>query len=473
VLGRVRKVIQADGQYTETTRTLTTTTIRDEAARLTVATEGPFGLTQLTDADGKTWVYSYNESGQLLEIAGPVGDPLQPSVSRTWEYNTDHRVDAETTPESGRVTYDSYNAAGQVEQKTDANGTVFTYAYDGNHRLHTVTAVHGEETVTSTTDFETGTDRVASITTEGVQTTFGYEPGTGRLTSRTENIDGKVFTTAFAYDANDNVASIAYASGREVRYEYDQHGRAKRVYNLATGQNYANQFTYHGSGALSGFTAGNGIATAFTFDPVRYSLYTIDAGTLLQLTYHYDDAGNVLQLDDRRANRSQYFNYDNLDRLARAWDPTPTLGWDIHYAFDAHGNRQAAPSGGQSYEYYGDNPFRLWRINGVGNYAYDANGNLKTGNIAGTGAFTYTYRPDNLMRQATVGATTTQFGYDAGGVRTTRSKDGVTVYSVHAPDGRLLTEWTNTSPTTATAVDYIYAGDRMIGASTRTNLEPR
>jgi hypothetical protein len=126
----------------------------------------------------------------------------------------------------------------------------------------------------------------------------------------------------------------------------------------------------------------------------------------------------------------------------------------------------------QPYTYYPDH-FRLKTIGDpqtTAPFEYDDNGNLTTGPLTGgTGIFTYSYRPDNLLSRAVTAAGTTDFAYDGGALRIKRAvAGGATSYFVKGPDGRLLSEWTPGTGNAVTAHDYIYAGGQLIGVATKT-----
>jgi YD repeat-containing protein len=298
------------------------------------------------------------------------------------------------------------------------------------------------------------------VSVDGVTTGFTYDAA-GRLATRTDTVDGKSFTSQFGYDANDNLQTITYPSGRQVGYEYDTQNRLTRVFNAATQGTYANAFSYHPSGAVTGYTAGNGVATWLTYHPTRQWLDTIMVGQnadRTQLTYAYDDVGNISSIADWREGYSQTFGYDALDRLTSA----SGIYGSLTYTYDAHGNRQTANGG--TYSYDPGNLFRLQSINGSYNLQYDANGNLR-GGFPGQ----YDYTPDNLLSVSTIsGGATTRFTYDSDAWRLKKSIDGgTTYYYVRGPNGQLLSEWVNSSPAAAVK-DYLYAGGRLIGVATTT-----
>ncbi len=92
----------------------------------------------------------------------------------------------------------------------------------------------------------------------------------GRLAQRVDEVGGYAVTTGYGYDGNDQVTTVTYPSGRIVSYDRDDADRVTRVFETAAGRDYAFGMTYHPSGALETYTAGNNIPTTITYDPDRY-----------------------------------------------------------------------------------------------------------------------------------------------------------------------------------------------------------
>jgi YD repeat-containing protein len=426
-------------------------TVRDEENRATTFTYQAFGhpddrqLVHVRDAAQQDWYYRYTARGDLRRVLGP------DQVTRTWTYSSApfYRLTSETHPESGTVTYTGYDDAGVLKQRTDANGTTFVYGHDNNDRLTQITATPagGSPQVTTIT-YEPGSDNRATTTGGGVSTTLQWDAA-GRLWTRTDVVDGKSFQTQYDYYPNDDLWQITYPNGRLVRYDFDSQQRVTRVYS-DTGFTYADGFSHHPSGALAGYTAGNGLITTLDYHPTRYWLASIQVGPpALQyaLGYQHFPAGNVQQITDVRPGMNQSFTFDEVDRLKTA----NGFYGSMAPVYDAHGNRQ------DGYAYHASNPFRLRSIGGAFDLQYDNNGNL----ISGFGG-TYQYLPENLMRESTVGGVTTQYAYDIDDWRVKRAAaGGPAYYFLRGPTGQLLTEGGNTSRT-ATVRDYIYAGSRLI-----------
>ena len=98
-----------------------TITITDENGHETVQTWEAFGnpdegrLVSVRDAALKTWTYTYDALDHLLTVTAPDG-----GGQRSWTYTTKNRLYTEIHPESGTVTFTSYDTAGRLVSKTDA-----------------------------------------------------------------------------------------------------------------------------------------------------------------------------------------------------------------------------------------------------------------------------------------------------------------------------------------------------------------
>lgn len=403
-------------------------------------------LAGVTDANQKTWTYVYNAVGSLKEVDAPDGAP-----ARTWEYDSRNFLMKTTQPESKSVTF-TYTNAGDVSTKIDQDGAqTTTYTYDGNHRVATEKV---GDVVTKRFTYEPGTDNLQNMTTGLVGSTFTYDLA-GRVKSRQDVIDSQAFLTQYEYDANDNLSILYYPSYRRIQYSYDSENRVTKVSDISASRDYATQITYHPSGMVASYVAGNGIATRLTYDPQRYWIRIIDSGPL-QMTYPtYDLAGNIQAIHDGHAG-DQTFGYDNLGRLTAA-----AGGYgSIAYAYDAHGNRQS--SNGTTYTY--DPQTMRLMSQGVVSFGYDNNGNLTS-----NGTATFTYTADNMLQTVTgAGNAVTAYVYDADNLRMKKlNPDSSVIYYFHGPDGGLLTEWANPNATGQAIRDYVYLGSRLLASVAR------
>ena len=111
--------------------------VKDEVNKVTKQDWSAFGnpdearLAGVTDADNKLTQYTYNTPGSLLKADFAEGP------DRTWVYNPKNRLESETHPERGTVSY-VYDLAGNVTERRDARfpSTQPTrFCYDNNSRL--------------------------------------------------------------------------------------------------------------------------------------------------------------------------------------------------------------------------------------------------------------------------------------------------------------------------------------------------
>jgi RHS repeat-associated protein len=139
-------------------------------------------------------------------------------------------------------------------------------------------------------------------------------------------------------------------------------------------------------------TYGNGLWLQNGYDATTGEPLTRQAGTggqasnVQNLSYAWDDAGNLSSRQDLRQSLTESFSYDALDRLTLASGPA-TQSTAIGY--DAIGNL-TSKSGVGSYTYHSTKKHAVASAGGAA-YTYDANGNLVS-----RGGATVSWTSDNL-----------------------------------------------------------------------------
>jgi hypothetical protein len=439
----------------------------DEEGRETVQDNSAFGnpdevqLVALTDALVNTARYSYDVLGNLIKV-----DPSGNFGTRTWNYNSKNQLESETHPESGTISYQYYDN-GTLRQRDDAAFAATIYSYDRNNRL---TFINRAGTNDVSIGYDHWDNRLRLDSTR-VKSSFVYVDN--RLSSRTDVIDGRTFTTSYTPDANDNIEWIQYPSGTRVRYFYDAQNRITMITNGATtacagGATFngclADSFAYHPSGAVQSYRAGNGQTHATTFDAQRYWITDIDAGAALSLDYRdYDKVGNVGRIDDTRPGFTTEFDITDLD-----YDPLDRLeavsGWgQASFLYDDLGNRTRKTTAAGTVV-YGYQDSTQWLDSSSGpepaQFDHDPNGNLTED---GTRVFTYT--PANMLSTAVVGGATHKYYYDGDNVRKQKVSGSTVNFFVHGPGGQILSEFekVGTGPLDARK-DYVYAGSRLVAS---------
>lgn len=431
-------------------------TITNERQKTTVQDWSAFGdprearLVGVTDGDSKVWAYAYNALGGLTQVIPPTGS------ARTWVYYGTEAggkpglLKSETHPEAGTVSY-TYDPAGLLLTRTDPTFGQTAFTYDPDDRL---ILANRPGTASDTTFSWDASDNRTLLQNGYVSSSFGYDAA-NRLTSRTDTVNARTFTTTLTPDGNGNLQQIDYPapSGLSVRYSYDSENRITDVRKTGAATAWANAFGYHPSGAPTSFAAGNGLVHSFTYTN-RHWVDTINSGAL-SLNYDYNNGvGNIDSITDARPGMSQSFTYDNLDRLST----TTGIGAGS-LAYDAAGNRSSktiSGSGSTSYSYNGLSQLASSTGAEPDSFTYDLNGNLKT-----SAGYSFSYTPENLLE--TVAGTT--YRYDGDNLRTLKvDPTGVNHYYLHGPGSQILSEFADpcAGQPPLSVRDNVYLGTRLL-----------
>lgn len=455
--GRIKKVFTpgVSGEHIEYGYGATTVGAGERVSpsvwRTTEQTFAAFGdpsdarLVSFRDQANGLWTYAYNGLGTLTGVDSNVGP------ARGWIYDSRNMLTSETHPESGTTLYE-FDNAGRLFYKQDARGPSFgiSYEYDANNRLKKIDAPGTDDDVRFTYDT---LDRTTTIENGAGaklgRTTFTYDTAS-RVTSRVDLINGRTFTQAFTYDGMDRLVAHDYPSNsRRVSYEYDAPGRLTAVKTrLGAGpeQTLAPTFTYHPSGAISGYTLGNGQVRSVTFDTRQRPTHWVDGP--LDITYGYDHANNVTSVSDVRPAQASTYSYDILDRLTQVLGAGATS-----FSYDGTGNRLTA--GTVNFNY--DANWRLASLSGTmsGSFTYNAIGSTLTDP---TGA-TYAYTALNMLKSATVGSGTTNYQYGADGFRTVKTAANQTeTLFVRGGGSNVVAEFQASGEDVVVGREYIYLG---------------
>ena len=274
----------------------------------------------------------------------------------------------------------------------------------------------------------------------------------GRVTQETRVISdtgGGTFVTQWSYDAADRVVWQKYPGGangeigEQVNTSYTAQGLVKSV----SGANvYVGDTLYNVRGQVYERRLGSTLGVVkqlYSYAATEnFRLTALKSGvspsynTLQNVTYSYDDAGNVLTIADSAAyggSQTQKFTYDYLDRLSTACTlngancATSDGSYGVYsqrsYQYNNAGN--PSPGSGQaltSFEgaafAYNDAAHKhaVTHVGGVQRYWYDQDGNA-TRRIAPWGTdITLAYDAENRLTQVSNGVTAS-YVYDGDGNR--------------------------------------------------------
>jgi YD repeat-containing protein len=340
----------------------------------TANTEAPGLLTGIVDENGvRLATYEYDELGRGIttQHAGGVNryslaygsnetvvtDPL--GTFRTLRFTkivnalrlegVDQPGGAGCTAATNRLQYDR---AGNVESRTDFNGTVTNYVSSGPYEYKRTEAVGTPNARTVSTVWDSKTHLPESVFEPNFMTAYTYS-SKGLLETKTlqatndptgargrwvqligvprtwrfrYNAAGQILsktgprtdindTTTYAYDdATGNLITITNAVGHVIRLsDYDAHGRVRKIVEA------------------------NGVTTSLAYSPRGWLKVRTEsaAGTTRSTQFEYDDAGQLKKVIMPDASVITY-QYDDAHRLIGISDG---IGNAISYVLDNLGNR--------------------------------------------------------------------------------------------------------------------------------------
>jgi RHS repeat-associated protein len=357
-------------------------------------------LVVVTDALRNTTVISYNVLGQKTDM-------IDPDMGK-WKYG--------------------YDLGGNLITQTDNMGQVLWFKYDKLNRLTEKRTISMTGTLLAAYTYDVGSyakGRRVSMSDPSGSASWTYDIR-GRVVNDAKFItNAGTFTTSFGYDAMDRVLTTTYPTNEVVTQTYNAMGALENLRSASNNQWYASNLDYNANGSIALLKLGNNLTTNYTYFPTNFRLQSLKVGTLLSLTYKYDNVGNVMSITDTASFATpqyQRFTYDSLDRLITATVTGAITGtYNEAYAFNQIGNitnTTRLPN----YK-YGLKPHAvLTASNNL--YSYDGNGNMLTRiEVTGSQRITYTQGWDSENRliavTATNGITTSisQFVYDSDGNR--------------------------------------------------------
>ncbi|MEJ2046914.1 MAG: hypothetical protein P8X92_02245, partial [Dehalococcoidia bacterium] len=338
-----------------------------------------------------------------------------------------------TRPLIGTVTYEQYDALGNVGRIIDENGNQTTFAYDLRGRLASITAAAGTTTISRTDLGSAGRSETTTLA-NGASLRYTYNPA-GYLVEISDSLNNLII---YGYDTEGNQTSedIKDTSGtlrKSLQFQYDQFNRLFKVL-YPDGGNY-DEFGYDDVGNRTSSRDALGRLTSYVYDNLNRLTQAIQPGSVTT-HYTYDRADNLTSVTDAEGHTTTY-TYDDAGSLLETVSPDTGT---TRYGYDEAGNLiSKIDANGVSVTYIYDSINRLTKVDYPSDpdvtYTYDQGTNGKgrlTGMTDRSGACIYTYDAlGNLIREEKTieGVTyTTEYSYDGAGILT-----GITY-----PDGRVV-----------------------------------
>lgn len=217
--------------------------------------------------------YTYDVLGNLLTSKDFLNN------TSTMTYDSLGRKVTMQDPDMGNWSY-TYDANGNLDTQVDAKSQKLCFTYDALNRRKqknygTTAVACGTNTVVYTYDdtATNGIGRLKQVDDPAQRITFQYD-SRGRVTQSVKIIDGTTYTTTSAYDGLGRLTSVSYPTNpvKTVTYAYDG-PYLKQVLEGATVY-----MTYGGWNALGQpaiATSGNGVATAYTYQPDTFRVASV------------------------------------------------------------------------------------------------------------------------------------------------------------------------------------------------------
>jgi RHS repeat-associated protein len=324
-------------------------------------------------------------------------------------------------PNMGTWSYD-YFLAGDLKTQTDAKGQTLSFTYDAMGRITTKT--QGATTL-ATWSYDSGSianskGRLTRVVDNGADTQLMSYDAMGRVLQTQRTIDGTPYIMAQTYDALSRITGETFPDNDAISYTYNAAGWLDSVSDSGTG--YVNGISYNARGQRTGIQYASGISTTFTYDPLSFRLYNraTAAGVVYQnLTYGFDNAGNVTGITDAVGFGTRTFVYDDLNRLTQAigtFGPNQSLVTQ-DYSYDAVGNILTKAGVSYCYGYMTScsdpaHPLALKSTSDGSTFTYDNNGNTQSG-----GGRSYTWNVENRVDSITGPGGNESMVYDYTGIR--------------------------------------------------------
>ncbi|WP_336852482.1 RHS repeat-associated core domain-containing protein [Pseudescherichia vulneris] len=214
-------------------------------------------------------------------------------------------------------------------------------------------------------------------------------------------LEAETYITSVTANARGGVLNQTDAVGHIQAWRYNVSGAVCHQTATPAGgetQTLLEDIIWSAAGQVLKESAGNGVTTAYSYDPQNQWLATITAqrtdSTMLQaLTYGYDFTGNVTLLSDGAVASGYHRN--------QATNGTRQFTYDALYQLlNATGRENAGNTGMQYSDLPGVEPDSSQYVNYTRSYHYDDSGNLATLKHSGAGSFTRTMTTETTSNRS-------------------------------------------------------------------------
>ena len=321
----------------------------------------------------------YSPEGRVSQIDGPRTDvaditSLSYYANTSLQGNNRGMLKTATNALGHVVTYNQYDAFGNVIEMTDANGLITTNTYDSRQRLVSTTVTPPLGTTRTTAyNYAAAGQLIKTLTPTGVELNYNY-------------------------DAKKNLVSISDNLNNLIEYSYDEQGNRNQTVTKDPSGLFVRvvDYTHDEQDRINSINAAGSI-TQLVYDAVGNLVSQTDPNNNVPTSNHYDGLNRLASSIDSLSGVTQY-DYDVNDRVVSVEAPNAT---NTIYSYDDLGNMLIEES-----------PDR-----GLRNYQYNEAGNLVSLTDARDINVNYSYDPLGRIMAVDYPGTAedVDFIYDAGG----------------------------------------------------------
>ena len=312
---------------------------------------------QVLDNQNNALNYDYDAGGNLLSITDPKGNKILN------EYNLKDQKVIMTDPDLGMYKYE-YNGFGELIKQIDPKGFVTIFEYDKLGRLIKRTQEEGA-TLWKYDIVNHGIGLLSDIISyDGSLETYLYDT-LSRIIETKKTINGRIFSSKVSYDSKGRIDTLSYPSGFKIRNIYNVNSYLSEIRKVGDNLLYWKASKVNALGMLETQQQANNVLTEYFYNSQTLYLDSLSGSNNSTIfnrwRFNYSSLGNILQRTNVSINKTETFNYDNLNRLTNS---SVLGGKSISLDYDEVGNIVSKSDVG-TYEYSGVNngPHRLTKIN--------------------------------------------------------------------------------------------------------------
>lgn len=353
---------------------------------------------------GNTVLASYNYTNDAKELLSNVNYANGQSISYT--YDTEGNITALSYGNTTAYIY-AYDSDGTLTSKTDLISGIRTDYADDNI---TVSRINEDKTLTQiysysneqlTDDNEVDYEKVTesfnnqSFSANYYQDYFKY----GSFTHITNLNDDEAVSSIQVNNGNSGVLNSAYT--------YNDDNLPTGLVNSYTNVNDTYSYTYDDDGNITSIIRNN-----------------------KNRRYHYDNAGQLIRVDDEIAGNTVVYEYNGVSGNIKSIK---------YYAYTTANTVSSAVLSQKSFSYTDSNWSDLLTSVDGNALSYDALGNVLSYN-----GYTYSWTAGRHLYEMTNGTNTFSYKYDDNGIRTEKTVNGVTTHYTTV-DGRITGQYDGTN----------------------------